>query len=64
MHLSCFRCQTSFSLKKEEIAFAIEALRESGDAHYDARCPRGHANRLSLEQLERAAPRTESPSEE
>ena len=50
----------SYSLGKEEIGFAVTALKESGGNHYDARCPRcRHANRVSLEQLEQAAPAIE-----
>ena len=60
MQLRCYRCGWSFAIKKDEIQFALEALEESGGVHYDVRCPRcRHANKLSIEQLRRAAPRTE-----
>jgi hypothetical protein len=59
MQLRCYRCGWSFSLKKEEVAFALEALSESEGQHYDAPCPRcRHKNRVSIEQLEKAAPAT------
>lgn len=62
MQLRCYRCNWSFAIKKEEIAFALEALAESEGNHYDVRCPRcRHTNRVSLEQLKQSAPR---PSEE
>jgi phage FluMu protein Com len=59
MQIRCYRCNWSFALKKEEIAFALEALEESNGNHYDVRCPRcRHMNRVSLEQLKQAAPRS------
>ncbi len=59
MQIRCYRCSWSFSLKKEEIAFALEALEESEGNHYDVRCQRcRHMNRISLEQLKKAAPKT------
>lgn len=58
MQIRCFRCNWSFAIKKEEIAFALEALEESDGTHYDARCPRCRRNTpISLEQLQRVAPR-------
>jgi hypothetical protein len=58
MQLRCYRCGWSFALKPEEIRFALEALEASGGKHYDARCPRcRQANKISLEQLRRGAPR-------
>jgi drug/metabolite transporter (DMT)-like permease len=68
MQVRCYRCNTSYSLGREEIQFALEALEESGGKHYDARCPRcRQMNRVSLEQLRqaaRAAPPPEVPPEE
>jgi hypothetical protein len=58
MQIRCFRCNWSYAIKKEEIAFALEALEESDGTHYDARCPRCRRNTpISLEQLRRVAPR-------
>ena len=64
MQIRCYRCGWSFAIKKEEAAFALEALEETGGTHYDSSCPRcRHSNRISLEQLRKAAPRTtEEPS--
>ena len=60
MRIRCYRCGMSYSLGKDEIGFAVTALKETGGNHYDARCPRcRHANRVSLEQLEQAAPAIE-----
>ncbi len=59
MQIRCYRCGMSFSLNKDEARFALMGLKESGGAHYDARCPRcRHANRISVEQLQRIAPST------
>ncbi len=52
MQIRCYRCGWSFAIKKEEAAFALEALEETGGTHYDSSCPRcRHSNRISLEQL-------------
>jgi phage FluMu protein Com len=65
MQIRCYRCGWSFALKKQEIAFAVEALEESGGAHYDVRCQRcRHTNKISLEQLKKFAPRVEESEEE
>ena len=58
MQLRCYRCGWSFAINKDEIAYALKALEESGGSHYDAHCPRcKHANKISVEQLRRVAPR-------
>lgn len=55
MQIRCYRCNMSYALREEEIGFAVAALREAGDIHYDAPCPRCRTkNRVSLEQLEEA----------
>ncbi len=59
MQIRCYRCGWSFAIKREEAAFALEALEETGGTHYDSSCPRcRHSNRISLEQLRKAAPRS------
>ncbi len=59
MQIRCYRCGWSFAIKKEEAAFALQALEESGGSHYDSNCPRcRHSNRISLEQLKKASPRS------
>ena len=58
MQIRCYRCGWSFAIKQEEAAFALEALEETEGTHYDSSCPRcRHSNRISLEQLRKAAPR-------
>ena len=65
MQMRCYRCGWSFALKREEIGFAVEALEESGGAHYDVRCQRcRHTNKVSLEQLKKFAPRVEEKEQE
>ncbi len=57
MQIRCYRCGWSFAIKKEEAAFALQALEETGGTHYDSNCPRcRHSNRISLEQLKSASP--------
>jgi len=64
MQTRCYRCGRSFHIKKEEIAFALEALEESEGSHYDVRCPGcRHTNRISVDQLRKAAPRSDESSE-
>lgn len=58
MQIRCQRCSGFVNVKNEEIEFALQALKESGDRHYTIRCPRcRQTNKVSLEQLEKAMPR-------
>ena len=58
MQIRCYRCGWSFAVKREEAAFVLEALEESGGTHYDTRCPKcRHSNRVSLEQIRAIVPR-------
>jgi phage FluMu protein Com len=58
VQIRCYRCGWSFAIKRDEIAFALQALEQAGGGHYDVRCPRcRHTNRVSIEQLRRASPR-------
>lgn len=64
MQIRCYRCNWSFAIKQEEILFALEALEESGDQHYDVPCPRcRRTTKLSIEQLRQAAPRVQPEDE-
>jgi phage FluMu protein Com len=59
MQTRCYRCGWSFAIKNEEIVAALHNLEAEGGVHYDVRCPRcRHINKLSIEQLRRAVPRT------
>jgi hypothetical protein len=58
MQIRCQRCGSTVNLRKEEITYALEELKQSGRVHYDVRCSRcRQSNRVSLEQLQRVAPR-------
>jgi len=64
MQIRCYRCNWNFAIKNGEIAFVLEALEESGGNHYDVRCPRCRTiNKISLEQMRWAAPRSEEEEE-
>jgi hypothetical protein len=61
MQMRCYRCNWSFAVKDEELVFVLEALEESGDTHYDVRCPRcRRTTKLSIEQIRQAIPRADS----
>lgn len=65
MQLRCYRCGWSFAIKQDEIAFALQALEQEGGGHYDVRCPRcRHANRISIQQLQRASGRRQPAAPE
>jgi phage FluMu protein Com len=65
MQIRCYRCNWNFAISRDEIAFVLEALEESGESHYDVRCSRcRHITKLSLEQLRRYAPRSTVKEEE
>jgi len=58
VQIRCYRCGWSFAIKKDEIAFALQALEQAEGGHHDVRCPRcRHTNRVSVEQLRRSVPR-------
>jgi hypothetical protein len=53
MQIRCYRCGMSYALSRDEVGFAVAALRAEDAIHYDAPCPRCRTkNRVSLEQLE------------
>jgi hypothetical protein len=54
MQIRCYKCHMSYSLSNEEMGFAVAALRQAGEVHYDSPCERCRTkNRVSLEQLEK-----------
>jgi phage FluMu protein Com len=58
MQVRCYRCNASYSIGRDELQFALEALEESNGKHYDSRCPRcRQTNKISIEQLRHAVPR-------
>jgi len=69
MQIRCFKCNMPIALGKEAIFAALDVVTDGDLTHYDVRCPKCRkTNRVSREQLLRAAPtwerdREESPSE-
>lgn len=64
MQIRCYRCNWNFAIKRDEIAFVLEALEESGGNHYDVPCPRCRkTNKISVEQMRREVPRPPSEAE-
>ena len=64
MQIRCYSCNWNFAIKRDEIAFVLEALEESGGNHYDVPCPRCRkTNKISIEQMRRIAPRPPSEVE-
>jgi uncharacterized Zn finger protein len=63
MQLRCYRCGWSFSLSREQVAFALETARSKGGSHYDVRCTRCRTvNKVPLKQLEKELPPRETPA--
>ncbi len=53
MQLKCTFCSTPFALSNDQVAHAIEILKQDAHAHYDAHCPRcRRANKLSRRMFE------------
>jgi phage FluMu protein Com len=64
MQIRCYRCNWNFAIKRDEIAFVLDALEESGGTHYDVPCPRCRTtNKISIEQMRSVVPRTPSEGE-
>ena len=70
MQIRCFKCHMPIALSRDLIYAALDEVTDQGLNHYDVRCPKCRkTNRVSREQLQRAAPnwereRTESRAEE
>jgi hypothetical protein len=57
MNLTCFYCQTPFTLSMDQKIAALRKMHAENLHHYDAHCPRcGRANAISLERLEMSTP--------
>lgn len=57
MNLTCFYCQTPFTLSTEVKIAALRKMHAENLHHYDARCPKcGRANAVSRERLEMFTP--------
>src|SRR5512135_1595340 len=57
MNLTCFYCQTPFTLSMDQKVAALRKMHAENLHHYDAHCPRcGRANAISRERLEMFTP--------
>ena len=57
MNLTCFYCQTPFTLSMEQKIAPLRKMHAENLHHYDAHCPRcGRANAISRERLEMFTP--------
>jgi phage FluMu protein Com len=57
MQIRCNHCHRPFALAREAVYETIDSLREQGLNHYSVNCPHcRRANRISLNELLRAAP--------
>jgi len=57
MNLTCFYCQTPFTLSMDQKIAALRKMHAENLHHYDAHCPRcGRANAISRERLEMFTP--------
>lgn len=57
MNLTCFYCQTPFTLSMDQKVAALRKMHAENLHHYDAHCPHcGRANAISRERLEMFTP--------
>ncbi|MFO7623129.1 MAG: hypothetical protein R6V73_02170 [Anaerolineales bacterium] len=57
MQIRCYHCHKPFALGKEAVHTALDEVFEQDLNHYNAYCPHcRRANRVSKEELKRAAP--------
>lgn len=57
MQIRCSNCHKPFAISKDEVHLALDTISAEGLAHYNAHCPHcRRANRISPEELHRAAP--------
>jgi len=69
MQIRCYKCNMPIALGRDAIYAALDVVHDENLSHYDIRCPKCRKiNRVSRDQLERAAPnwtrnRDEAPPE-
>lgn len=57
MQIRCTQCHKPFALNKEEIHAALDTIQEQELHYFNVHCPHcGRANRVSAQELRRAAP--------
>ena len=65
MQIRCFSCQMPIALSQEALYAALDQITDEGLSHYDIRCPRCRkTNRVSADQIKRAAPGWQREREE
>lgn len=65
MQIRCYNCHKPFALSREAIHNALDITTAEGLGHYNAYCPHcRRANRISSEELHRAAPEWEQRTPE
>lgn len=57
MQIRCQNCNRPFALSREGVHEALDVIVQDGLSHYNVQCPHcRRMNRISREELERAAP--------
>lgn len=57
MQIRCYHCHKPFALSKDNVHSALDTIAAEGLNHFNAYCPHcRRANRLSKNELRRAAP--------
>jgi len=65
MQIRCFHCHKPFALGKDAMHAALDQIEAEGLSHYNAVCPHCRRNnRVSREELIRAAPEWKKAVEE
>jgi phage FluMu protein Com len=65
MQIRCYHCGKPFALGKDTIHAALDLVNAENLSHYDAPCPHcRRVNRVSKEELQRAAPDWQAQSSE
>jgi phage FluMu protein Com len=63
MQIRCQNCHRPFAISKETVHAALDQMETEGLHHYSIHCPHcRRANRISKEELQRAAPDWVKPS--
>jgi len=65
MQIRCYHCHKPFALGKETVHQALDQMVEQELGHYNAQCPHcRRVNRVSRDELLRAAPDWKAPKPE
>lgn len=61
MQIRCYKCHKPFAVSHANVIAALDMMVEDDLNHYNAQCPHcRRANRISFEELKRAAPEWEA----